>query len=93
VTVKLFFDVEGAKLRPVGERRGEVPTLLLLHGGTGFDHSEFKISFSQLADIAQVVYFDHRGNGRSDSGAIDAVQPHIALTGSQYAKRNVTYLE
>jgi len=46
-----------------------VPTLLLLHGGPGFDHSEFKIGFSQLADIAQVVYLDHRGNGRSDSGA------------------------
>ena len=67
--VKLFFDVEGAKLRPVGERMDEVPTLLLLHGGPGFDHSEFKIGFSQLADIAQVVYLDHRGNGRSDSGA------------------------
>src|SRR5215469_15256853 len=66
--VKLFFDVEGPKLRPAGERMSEVPTLLLLHGGPGFDHSEFKSGFSRLVDIAQVVYLDHRGNGRSDSG-------------------------
>jgi proline iminopeptidase len=66
--VKLFFDVEGAKLRPSGERMREVPTLLLLHGGPGFDHSEFKDGFSQLAEIAQIIYLDHRGNGRSDSG-------------------------
>ena len=39
------------------------PTLLLLHGGPGFDHSIFKPAFSALADIAQIVYFDHRGNG------------------------------
>jgi proline iminopeptidase len=67
--VKLFFDVEGAKLRPAGDCMREVPTLLLLHGGPGFDHSEFKGGFSRLADIAQIIYLDHRGNGRSDSGA------------------------
>jgi pimeloyl-ACP methyl ester carboxylesterase len=69
--VKLFFDVEGTKMRAAGTRMQEVPTLLLLHGGPGFDHSEFKVGFSQLADIAQVIYLDHRGNGRSDSGATD----------------------
>ena len=66
--VKLFFDVEGTKLRPVGTRMQAVPTLLLLHGGPGSDHSEFKLGFSQLADIPQVIYLDHRGNGRSDRG-------------------------
>lgn len=69
--VKLFFDVEGTKLRPVGTGMQEVRTLLLLHGGPGFDHSEFKLGFSQLADIPQLVYLDHRGNGRSDSGPTD----------------------
>ena len=63
---RLFFDVEGAKLRPDGPRMREVPTLLLLHGGPGADHSIFKPAYSQLADIMQVVYFDHRGDGRSD---------------------------
>jgi pimeloyl-ACP methyl ester carboxylesterase len=66
--VRLFFDVEGAKLRPDGAMMREVPTVILLHGGPGFDHSNFKPDFSRLAEGAQVVYLDHRGNGRSDRG-------------------------
>ena len=64
--VRLFYDVDGAKLRPDGPRMREVPTLLLLHGGPGFDHSVFKPDLSGFTDIAQLVYLDHRGNGRSD---------------------------
>jgi len=66
--VRLFFDVEGAGLVPDGPTMREKPTLILLHGGPGMDHSSFKPRFSQLADIAQVVFLDHRGNGRSDPG-------------------------
>ncbi len=66
--VRLYFDVEGAKLRPDGAMMREVPTVILLHGGPGFDHSNFKPDFSRLTEIAQVVYLDHRGNGRSDRG-------------------------
>ena len=66
--VRLFFDVEGASLVPDGAAMRQKPTLLLLHGGPGFDHSIFKPAFSQLTDIAQVIYLDHRGNGRSDAG-------------------------
>lgn len=62
----LFFDIEGAKFVPDGEVMREKPTLLLLHGGPGFDHSTFKPFFSRFADIAQVVYLDFRGDGRSD---------------------------
>jgi proline iminopeptidase len=64
--VRLFFDVDGAKFVADGKVMREKPTLLLLHGGPGFDHSLFKPAFSQYADVAQVVYLDHRGNGRSD---------------------------
>jgi pimeloyl-ACP methyl ester carboxylesterase len=67
--VKLFFDIEGAKLRPDGVQMREVPTVLLLHGGPGFDHSSFKPDFAPLADVAQLVYLDHRGQGRSEHGA------------------------
>jgi pimeloyl-ACP methyl ester carboxylesterase len=66
--VRLFFDVEGAKFVVDGKAMREKPTLLLLHGGPGFDHSTFKPAFSQYADITQIVYLDHRGNGRSDRG-------------------------
>ena len=63
--VRLFFDVEGAGLVPDGPALRERPTLLLLHGGPGLDHSVYKPAFSTLADVAQVVFLDHRGNGRS----------------------------
>jgi proline iminopeptidase len=64
--VRLFFDVEGAQLVADGPRLREKPTLILLHGGPGLDHSGYKPEFSRLADIVQLVYLDHRGNGRSD---------------------------
>ena len=64
--VRLFVDIEGAGLVPDGPRMRDKPTLLLLHGGPGYDHSGFKPLFSRLADIVQIVYLDHRGHGRSD---------------------------
>jgi proline iminopeptidase len=66
--VRLFFDVEGARLVPDGPTMREKPTLILLHGGPGMDHSSYKPRFSKLADVTQVVFLDHRGNGRSDPG-------------------------
>lgn len=66
--VRLYFDVEGAGLVPEGESMRARPTLLLLHGGPGADHSLYKPAFAALAGVAQVVYLDHRGNGRSESG-------------------------
>src|SRR5829696_284138 len=68
--VRLFVDVDGASLVPDGERMRERPVLVMLHGGPGFDHTPFKQAFfSRLKDVAQVVYYDHRGNGRSDRGS------------------------
>lgn len=64
--VRLFVDVEGPAWVPDGPVLRAKPTLLLLHGGPGYDHSGFKPAFSRLADIAQIVYYDHRGHGRSD---------------------------
>ena len=66
--VRLFFDVEGEKLVPDGPVMREKPTLLLLHGGPGFDHSIYKPAYSALADTVQIIYLDHRGNGRSEDG-------------------------
>jgi proline iminopeptidase len=64
--IRLFVDVEGPQFVPDGPVLREKPTMLLLHGGPGFDHSGFKPFFTRLADIAQLVYYDHRGHGRSD---------------------------
>ena len=63
--IRLFVDIEGLGLVPDGPAMREKPTLVLLHGGPGFDHASFKPMFSQLADVAQIVYVDHRGHGRS----------------------------
>lgn len=63
---RLFFDVNGESLTPDGPSMRKKPTVVLVHGGPGADHSVAKPYFSQLTDIAQVVYYDHRGNGRSE---------------------------
>lgn len=70
--VRLFVDVDGPGLVPDGPTMRERPTLLMLHGGPGIDHTPFKQPlFSPLSEVAQVVYYDHRGNGRSDLGTPD----------------------
>lgn len=68
--VRLYVDVDGAGLVPDGDAMRERPTVVLLHGGPGSDHSWFKAAEAPtLTDLAQVVYYDHRGNGRSDLGS------------------------
>ena len=64
--VHLFVDTEGVSLVPDNSIMREKPTLILLHGGPGYDHATFKPAFSELSDIAQIIYYDHRGHGRSD---------------------------
>jgi proline iminopeptidase len=67
--ISLYFDVDGAALMPNGDAMVERPTLVLLHGGPGADHSLFKPEFADLRDLAQIVYLDQRGSGRSDVGS------------------------
>jgi pimeloyl-ACP methyl ester carboxylesterase len=63
--VRLFVDVANPGLVLHCHEMKEKPVLLMLHGGPGFDHAPFKEAFSTLRDVAQVIFFDHRGNGRS----------------------------
>jgi pimeloyl-ACP methyl ester carboxylesterase len=66
--VRLFVDVAGYS-RPMAAERDRLlkrPTVLLLHGGPGGDHATYKGGLDALADIAQVVMYDHRSQGRSD---------------------------
>ena len=67
----LYFDVEGPGLVPDGSRMCARPTIVALHGGPGFDHSYFKPVLGALSEVAQVVYLDQRGHGRSDRGTPD----------------------
>jgi len=66
---RLFFDTVGPRLAIDGPRMAERPALLVLHGGPGFDHSLMRPYFDRFADTHQVVYIDHRGNGRSGGEA------------------------
>jgi proline iminopeptidase len=66
---RLWFDVDGVALAPESATMRERPTVVLVHGGPGtYDHSYFKPWFGRLAHVAQVVYLDLRGHGRSDWG-------------------------
>jgi proline iminopeptidase len=46
----------------------ERPTAFLIHGGPGVDHTSLKARYGRLAEKMQLVYFDHRGHGRSARG-------------------------
>jgi proline iminopeptidase len=69
--VSLFFDTEGSKLEQRGKELRERPTVLAIHGGPGGDHAIFRPMLSSLTHVAQVVYLDLRGNGRSDRSTPD----------------------
>jgi proline iminopeptidase len=63
---RIFVEVIGRKLVPEGsEMRGRA-SMLLLHGGPGFDHSTLANLFEPLGERLQLVLMDHRGQGRSD---------------------------
>jgi proline iminopeptidase len=65
---EIYFDVDGSALVPDGDRMRERPVALVWHGGPGGDHPGFKPAFSPLAQHMQLVYVDHRGQGRSARG-------------------------
>ncbi len=66
-------DVGGCALHVVeiGPDSDDAPTLLLLHGGPGFDHRGFRPDFDRFADRMRVVYVDQRGQGASDRSTPD----------------------
>lgn len=67
---EIYFDVVGAGLVPDGARMREKLVAFILHGGPGNDHSDLKASLAPLAETMQLVFFDHRGQGRSARGDV-----------------------
>jgi proline iminopeptidase len=55
--------VNGAKLYYV-EHGGGTP-FIAVHGGLGFDHTYMRHGLRPLEDDVRMIYFDQRGNGRS----------------------------
>ena len=46
---------------------------LVMHGGLGFDHTHLRPWLDQLGDTLRLVYYDHRGNGRSGRPSLDTL--------------------
>ena len=62
---KLYYEIYGNELELTDDGVIEKPTLVVMHGGPGIDHT-FEVEFSrECAPFAQVILYDHRGNGRS----------------------------
>nr|WP_047166154.1 alpha/beta hydrolase [Sphingomonas sp. Y57] len=66
--ISLFVDVVGSQLAIEGGRVRSRPTVILLHGGPAWDHLALRPALEPLADVAQLVFYDHRGLGRSGRG-------------------------
>jgi proline iminopeptidase len=62
---EIYFDIAGMHIAPHKNDFVERPVLFLLHGGPGGDHLRFKQHSLELQEVAQLVFIDHRGCGRS----------------------------
>src|SRR5262245_5088973 len=64
---------------------------IVMHGGLGVDHTQFREALDPLGDVLRLVYYDHRGNGRSGRPPLetltlaqlaadaDALRAHLGL--------------
>jgi proline iminopeptidase len=60
--------VAGCALAYMSSGQGRYP-VLVMHGGMGFDHSYLQPWLVPLGQVAEVVLYDHRGNGVSEAPA------------------------
>jgi proline iminopeptidase len=61
---ELYFDVVGSGLDAAAQFR-QKPTMVILHGGPGFDHTYLRPWLDPIGNVAQLLYVDQRGCGRS----------------------------
>jgi pimeloyl-ACP methyl ester carboxylesterase len=69
--IRLFVEIVGTKLHAAGQQIAERPTIVFLHGGPAWDHRTLLPDFAALSDCAQLVFYDHRGLGRSDASTAE----------------------
>lgn len=58
---------------------GEGLPCLVMHGGLGLDHTYLHPNLDPLGDMMQLIFYDHRGNGRSGR------PPKETMTHAQFA--------
>jgi proline iminopeptidase len=88
---EIYFDIAGMQIQPQGQDFIEKPVMFMLHGGPGGDHLRYKQHSLELQDVAQLVFIDHRGCGRSKKTSrkeytlenniedIEALRQHLGL--------------
>lgn len=69
-------------------RHGAGRPVVVLHGGLGIDHASLR-ALDRFGDVAELIYVDHRGNGRSPrppaasiaamADDIDALRAHLGF--------------
>ena len=55
--VELYYELEGDE---------NTFPCLIMHGGLGIDHTHYKPWVTPLTEKMRLIYYDHRGNGRSE---------------------------
>ena len=55
------------------DKCGSGSPLLVMHGGLGVDHTYFRPILDTLGDVFQLIYYDHRGHGRSGRPPINSI--------------------
>ena len=66
-TMENMINVNGADF--YYQKHGSGTPILVMHGGLGLDHEYFRPTLDSWGDFAELIYFDHRGNGRSEAPA------------------------
>jgi pimeloyl-ACP methyl ester carboxylesterase len=66
-----YFDVDGAQLRVHPDGLAKVANVVALHGGPGFDQGYLRPGLGPLRDIAQMIFVDLRGQGRSGTVPVE----------------------
>src|SRR5712691_3333808 len=70
---ELYFDVVGSELDAMQGFRQRL-TMIILHGGPGFDHTYLRAWRDRLSEITQLIYVDQRGCRRSQRHAHEYYQ-------------------
>lgn len=70
--IRLFVEIVGRKLAIEAGEVVERPTIVMIHGGPNWDHLTLLPDHEALGDVAQLVFYDHRGLGRSDEASAES---------------------
>jgi proline iminopeptidase len=64
---------------------------LVMHGGLGVDHSYLRPTFDSLGDLFKLIFYDHRGNGRSGRPPINTITYEQLADDANALRENLGY--